>query len=316
MNGVVALLGVLGAVILAGAVIGWLFGRRRADLRAPVQHYRHVLDTLSQLPQKEPGANSATLNAPGETRLSTPEVSNPEVSTRSDGRRVIARSGDVPARKLPVFADAEDGRLEDPVFLPAPKPVRRAQRGLRRPSHDERRASAPRRIGVAVLSGVLVGGLLAGGLYLGRRELTGTKAGRNTTTALPNTSGTDTTTPLPTTTVPVPSTVATNPSEATYAAPTGSYTVVVTITADDCWVQVTDGAGGAVQWSGTLTSGQQQSFPANGPLDVELGAASEASVALNGQVISFPSGFQSPLTLSFVPAAPESSPKAKPGVKS
>ncbi|HTZ07736.1 MAG TPA: DUF4115 domain-containing protein, partial [Acidimicrobiales bacterium] len=108
-----------------------------------------------------------------------------------------------------------------------------------------------------------------------------------------------------TTTTTSPGTGALEPSGtsafgATYAAPAGSYTVTVDATGL-CWVDATETGSGAVVWTGTLSAGQQRPLQGSGAMALQLGAASDVTVALDGRPVRLPAGFRSPFTMSFAP---------------
>jgi hypothetical protein len=90
------------------------------------------------------------------------------------------------------------------------------------------------------------------------------------------------------------------PTTARYVAPGGTYTLAITVRGP-CWVMARS-AEGTVLFTGTLQAGQSQLVEADGATTVELGAAWNAAVELNGVPVAFPVGFESPLHLSFEPA--------------
>lgn len=91
-------------------------------------------------------------------------------------------------------------------------------------------------------------------------------------------------------------------TEASYSAPASGYSVVVRAALGECWIMATNLTTGAVVFQGLLTNGQSRTIPGSGGLQVELGAASAASVTLNGVQIALPQGFHSPFYVTFKPA--------------
>ena len=148
-------------------------------------------------------------------------------------------------------------------------------------------------LAVAVVSVALLG---TGGP--GHRAVSkGRPGGKTPVATSPAHGGGKTPTTVPPTVVPVSSTA----SGGTYTAPTGSYTVQLSA-AGPCWVMARETATGNVVWTGTLVAGQQQPLPASGTMTVELGAAGEVSITLDGKSVSLPSGYQSPFLMTFQPS--------------
>jgi hypothetical protein len=88
---------------------------------------------------------------------------------------------------------------------------------------------------------------------------------------------------------------------ATYPAPSGRYTVMLTSTGD-CWVYATLASTGAVLWTGDLLQGQAQALTGTGEIDVQLGHANTMTETLNGTPVEYPAQFQAVFTMKFVPA--------------
>ena len=219
---------------------------------------------------------------------------------------------------IPIFGEGTVGGSVDEKPLQRVPGSRRAAAGLRRPSHDQRRHSPARRIELALLSGVLVGAVIAGGMFVTHHFLGGSSrvaqvgspvrpatrphgaasvhrsnSASSAKKARPPASsnvGISTTTTLSDTTY-----------SQVYTVPSVPYSVVVSVTNNQCWVEAIDPSSGAVEWAGTLSAGQQQSLPGTGPMQLQLGAATSANVELNGNPVLLPSVYQSPFTMSFVP---------------
>jgi hypothetical protein len=83
--------------------------------------------------------------------------------------------------------------------------------------------------------------------------------------------------------------------------PGGNFGVTVTATGQ-CWVEVRNQGTGTVVWEGLMDAGQSQTFQADGPIAVELGAAYVATVTLGSTSVVMPAGHASPFWLTFAPA--------------
>ena len=90
----------------------------------------------------------------------------------------------------------------------------------------------------------------------------------------------------------------TGAQSATYAAPAASYTVGLAASGQ-CWVMAQAVASGQVLWTGTLNTGDSRSLSASGTVRLELGAASDVVVTLDGKPVQLPAGFQSPFAVTF-----------------
>jgi len=87
------------------------------------------------------------------------------------------------------------------------------------------------------------------------------------------------------------------PYDATVAAPSSPYVVVVSVTAD-CWVEGEQTATSTDIWSGVLAGGSQHSFRFDGSVLLRIGAA-DATVTMNGKSVALPSDYQAPYNLTF-----------------
>lgn len=88
--------------------------------------------------------------------------------------------------------------------------------------------------------------------------------------------------------------------DATVPVSSTSYTVVVSVSAP-CWVEAQQTSTGSDIWSGVLTGGTQHTFSLTGSVLLRIGAA-DATVSVDGAVVAFPSGYQVPYNLTFVPS--------------
>jgi len=86
---------------------------------------------------------------------------------------------------------------------------------------------------------------------------------------------------------------------ATYLVAPANYSLALTATTGECWVQATN-TGGSVLFSGLLLAGQSHTVSATGPVTVIAGAPNVFTATVNGSRVSLPAGFQAPFTLKFV----------------
>jgi hypothetical protein len=129
------------------------------------------------------------------------------------------------------------------------------------------------------------------------------------TTSLPSPSHRTTTSRVPqTTTTARPAALqpqSATATTATYAVPgtSSSYSLTITAQGGPCWTIVTDGAGGQL-FAGGIAPGAPQRIAAKGTVVVELDAPANASVTVGAIPVAFPSGYSTPLVLTFAPAPP------------
>jgi hypothetical protein len=88
---------------------------------------------------------------------------------------------------------------------------------------------------------------------------------------------------------------------ATYTVASSSYSLNLSATSGQCWIDATDAATGSVLYTGTLFPGQSHAISASGPVNVVAGAPIAFSATVDGAAVTLPFGFQAPFTLSFVP---------------
>ena len=310
---------VVAAIAVVGAVVARVTWRRPGDERHSIQTHQQTLDTLrsmadrrtpvqrdgnpappsdraasspARLPRGRPGAAHAGQGPPeparsGQARSGSVRAPSSSSTSGGNGRHDMVFVDD--ATSPPESRSGEVSRT--PLTLPGlPRSTRGGHRrspGLQGP----RTRLLPVVGAVAVL--VLVVGL-AVALAPSHHVNTGARhAGKRPKTT------TRTTDPRTTVTTPpqVQPTISTSTSAA-YAAPSTGYTVGLRATGL-CWVEATAASTGDVVWTGTLETGQTRSIPATGSLILRLGAADDVSVALNGEQVDFPPGFQSPFDLTF-----------------
>lgn len=100
--------------------------------------------------------------------------------------------------------------------------------------------------------------------------------------------------------------VSTSPTDVSFVAPKGTYTVQMTDTGGTCWVGIQQTTGGPYLWEETLYDGQRASYKASGPLVIRIGAPRYLGVKVNGLPARLP-GFVQPYDVTFNPSTPPSS---------
>jgi hypothetical protein len=89
---------------------------------------------------------------------------------------------------------------------------------------------------------------------------------------------------------------------ATYTVAAPDYSLTISATTGECWVEVTNPSTGAVLFTTTLLSGQAHTMAATGPVMVIAGAPAVFTATVNNSPVTLPAGNQAPFTLSFLPA--------------
>ena len=74
---------------------------------------------------------------------------------------------------------------------------------------------------------------------------------------------------------------ASNAGSSTYRVPSGSYAVVVSVTAP-CWLAQSTTVGGTISWDAVLQPGQSHTFAVKGSMVLRTGASTYMNVTLNG----------------------------------
>ena len=333
---VIAVLIVLLAVLVAAGV--WISRRRGADETHSVEGYQHTLSTLQTIRSRS-NSPSVRVIDPGESL--PPGAAGPGiVGIRGPGAAGVGPAGKGGLRHagaagspLPVQAGADTppgGLVFDDVATGTVPGARRGGAG----NHRQERAISvmnhrPRHLGGPIVAALVVIALIAVLLVIGGRTkhgsgttgTTGTGASATSASTARQGGGTATSTrparrparsgrksgaarrtASPTTPTQYVA-VASSASSATYTPPGASYTLGVSATSGNCWVQVKEVATGTTPLAQTLTPGQQQSLSAQGEVTILLGAPSQAAVTLNGVPVVLPSGARAPLTLTFAPSA-------------
>ncbi len=93
------------------------------------------------------------------------------------------------------------------------------------------------------------------------------------------------------------------PAAATYSVPGPTYTVTLTVSAGECWVQVTSQASGSALFTGLITPGSAQVLQASGVTQLDIGAPHSLQVSANGVPATYPAGFLTPFNMTLQPTA-------------
>lgn len=337
---VIAVLVVLLGALVAGVV--WISRRRGADETHSVEGYQHTLSTLQTIRSRS-GASPVRIVGPkdvtsGAARAGIVGIRAPGAGGVGAGwdagaggpggtARGQGRTG-APGDPLPPHreADTPPGGLRfDDVSTGADHG--RADAGnVRRDRAIEVMNRRPRHLAGPIAAGAAVVVLIAVLVAIGGRSNhgTGAKATGATVTSAPAARQGTTTTARSGTSggrgtrgsrrVTGPTTpaqyvaVASSATSGTYDSPGASYTLGLSATSGNCWMQVSEVAAGTTPLAQTLTPGQQQSLPVQGEVKVLLGAPGAAAITLDGVPVVLPSGAVAPFTLTFAPPAATSGP--------
>ncbi len=276
--------------ILAGLAF-WALGRRGSDEMHSVAGYQHRLERLEEVRRRQLGS----VRVIGGTSHEEDQASQPVIG--ESGHLEISSSSS--RRRVP--EDPGRPRIYERRRPPTHGP--RRDMAIARMGHRPRRLGAPIAAAVAVI--VLVTGLAIAGAH-----------SRTPSSTTPTTighhrggiAGSKSTTTTTTTTTPKPTTftaTSTSGSNADYPLPFASYTVVVTATSADCYVQVTN-ASGQVPFAAVLHAGQRQQLTLTGDSTIVLGAPAYAQVEVDRTPVTFPSPLPAPLDLVFQATSPSS----------
>jgi hypothetical protein len=86
---------------------------------------------------------------------------------------------------------------------------------------------------------------------------------------------------------------------ATYNVALASYSLLLSASTGECWVEAEDPSTRTVLFTGTLFAGQSHIVSASGPVVVIAGAPAVFAATVNGQPVAMPSGYQAPFTFTF-----------------
>ena len=291
---------IAGVVVLVGLAAAVLLRRRSHDDVHSVEHYHRQLHTLSEmqahLPSTEPqngndqgafpasafrvsGTSTVRLTEPGLTPV--PPVPPPPVPNPSEP--VTFEDSDLEVVQASFMSGTDDRVMESINNRP-------------------RRLAAPAAAIAAVT--VLIVVLIVTGLHSNSPTHHHANTGA-TATSQPHTGTGARNQTTTTSTAPalVSAPQAGSAHTAVYRVAATSYSLSLAATTGECWVEATDTATGSVLFTATLFSGQSHTITATGPVTVIAGAPAAFSATINGSVVSLPSGYQAPFTLSFQTAA-------------
>ncbi len=174
----------------------------------------------------------------------------------------------------------------------------------------------PRRLGgpivaVSVVAVVIVVLVIAGSHknppakhHLSTTATTGTASrSHKAKTHHKKTVSTTTTTQLPLVSLPS----ATSVHDATYTTRLTDYSLVVSATTSECYVQVDNVSTGTAMFAAVMTAGEQRTIPVTGPITIDVGAPSAFAATVNGTSLVLPYGYQTPFNLHLAPAGPAGS---------
>ena len=267
-----SIVGLLILLVIAGTIGALLWSRRSRDEIHSIESYRNALDTLQEMRGPTASVSVRVLDPAEQQELRQPTT--PEQFTHHE-----------PVAPPPPAVAPPPGSHDGMVFR---EDIGRSGHGE---DHDQE----------------LHRGHDAPAWAISRMEprhpvqndkATTTTAPRRTTTTSPRT--TTTTSPKVSAYAPQSSTATT----ATYSIPTSTYSVTVKATGGSIWTIVTKSGSGEQVFAGSIDPGSPQTFKVSGGVDVNLGAPGYASVSIDRIPVTFPTGYQSPLILTFTPVPP------------
>ena len=282
-------------------------------------------------PGPAPARRGATAWHDGDGPVHVPAPA-PAPASRSDSRRHQAKKQVAPSeraakakpRRRPAMVFVDDGAEDEagknpttavratPVSaVPSPSSARLSGRPHYRSPWAERRAPGgaahPRRHAIvaagvsAVALAVVVAVTIPSSTPTGGHHRSGSSHGA--VTPLRRALAPGSVTGATPSTAPSPADISPTTSSAHSAGYTLSgggsgYTLAIAATGL-CWVMATAQPTGALVWTGTLGAGQSRSLPVSSSVQVQLGAASDVTVSMNGRPVALPPGYQSPFDMNF-----------------
>jgi hypothetical protein len=304
--------GIVAIVVIVGVTAGVLLRRRSHDDVHSVEHYHRQVHTLEEMrahPSHPGGDGQAPYPAPAFrvgspiVRLTDPNkplvppVPPPPVPNPAEPLKFDDEGGGSVAAEEPEPASEPDAAAAV-VTTTSATSAKGEERAMHAINHRPRRLGAPLAALAAVA--VLIVVLIVTGLHTPSSAHHGKTATTVTTTTNAHQHRTHhaiaTTTTTAAAVVSAPS-GATN-HDATYQVADASYSLALSATNGECWVQATDGSG-TVLFTGILLAGQSHTVPATGSVTVIAGAPNAFAATVNGSPVSLPAGFQAPFTLKF-----------------
>lgn len=298
-------IGLLVIVVIIAFVAVVLWRRRGRDEIHSIDSYRNALDTLQEM-RGAPGSASIRVLAPEEQEsLRQP----PPQSTIKTGVVEPTLENTPPPEVVSPPPGAVDGMVfnDDVSELGRSTPLADAEptRGHENPSWaigrmEGRPPVQGRQVLVAGIAILVVLLLVVVGVVIGTKH----SATHSATTKHPSTTvAHHPKRPVPSTTTTAAAPAAFAPQSATATSATydmvaNHFAVTITATQGACWTVATDAAGKQV-FAGSVAPGTPQVIKSSGTLVVTLGAPANVSVSVGGTPVTFPSGYQTPLVLTF-----------------
>ena len=212
-----------------------------------------------------------------------------------------ARESDAEGKAEPkVPAAAGVATATTPASAMVTAPAKGEERAMHSMEHRPRRLGAPLAAIAAVA--VLIVVLIVTGLHTKKSNAPHHGAAATVTTTSPaathhshGTHHATTTTAAPVVSAPSNATA----QGATYQVAPANYSLALSATSGECWVQATDTAG-SVLFTGVLLAGQSHTVSATGSVTVIAGAPHVFAATVDGSQVSLPADVQAPFTLKFV----------------
>ena len=298
-----SIVGLIILLIVAGGIGALLWSRRSRDEIHSIDSYRNALDTLQEMRGPSASASVRILDPSEQEQLRQPPPPVGAFAKHLEPPETPAAVAPPPGSRDGMVFREDIGRSD----------VGEAETGGEHRGHDApswaisrmepRHPVQNRQIIAGLAAGAVIVALVIIGVVIGSGSgsstsgttTTTTTHHRATTTSAPK--ATTTTSPKVTSYEPQTSTATT----ATYVAPNGSYAITVKATGGSVWTIVTSAAGEQV-FAGAIDPGAPQTFKVSGGVEVNLGAPGYAAVSVGSLPVTFPSGYQSPLVLTFAPA--------------
>lgn len=323
--------GLIGIVIVVAVIVAVVLRGRSHDDEHSVEHYHRQMHTLEELrshpSEQENGNGSATAYPASAFRVSgsstvrltegdrpvvppvpPPPVPNPgsPVTFGDDDADEKIAEGEGSSEKDESAGEKDsepEGAGSEKVagtFMSGTDD--RAMHGI---NHRPRRLAGPAAAVAAVL--VLIVVLIVTGIHTSSPPHKGKSANTVTTQnhgthSQPRNGGrhpATVTTTTTTTAPPVSTPQAATANSATYQVAGSSYSLALSASGGECWVEATNATNGSVLFTATLFSGQSHTISATGPVTVVAGAPGAFAATVNGAAVSLPPGNQAPFTLHF-----------------
>lgn len=297
-----SIVGLIILLIIAGGIGALLWTRRSRDEIHSIDSYRNALDTLQEMRGPSASASVRILDPSEQEQLRQPPPPVGSFAKHIEPPETPEAVAPPPGSRDGMVFREDIGRIDvgdvEGDHRGHDAPAWAISRMEPRHPVQNRQIIAGLAAGAVIVLLVIVGVVIGSGSDKGTPATTTTtsKAGRATTTTTPRT--TTTTSPKITSYEPQSSTA----TSATYAAPSGSYAITVKATGGSVWTIITAATGDQV-FAGAIDPGAPQTFKVSGGVEVNLGAPGYAAVSIGGLPVTFPSGFQSPLILTFSSAS-------------